>query len=460
MTAHPAHTTTVSVEIADWAVETASNRLLPDVSAMVGRLLLDVAGLCIAARKTDYVAATVSATETGGACTALGHAQGRDMYGAALVNGTAAHGEDFDDTFEGGPIHSSAVIMPALLALGERFELSGARVASGMAVGTELMCRLAMVAPKAIHKAGFHPTAVIGTLGAATGAAAALGLDRVQTANAIGIAGSMASGIIEYLADGSWTKRMHAGWAAQSGIRAALMARGGFSGPISVMEGTHGFFKAFAPSRPPDFNTLTDGLGTHWYMPTIAFKPYACGTMTQPYVDCAIELAERGVAADDIESIVCEVGEGTVHRLWEPLADKQAPATSYFGKFSTPYCIAIGFHDRAAGLAQFTEEKVKDDRVIALARKISYVVDPENPYPKRFTGHIRATLANGEVVEVRRDNMRGGAHLPMSDAEFEAKFRGNVAYGGWTDDRADRLHDFCMAFQTAQILSGLAKFRT
>src|SRR6185437_12853302 len=134
-----------------------------------------------------------------------------------------------------------------------------------------------------------------------------------------------------------------------AGIRAALMARAGFKGPRTVLEGTHGFFKAFAPSRAPAFSPLLDRLGEHWLMRDIAFKPYACGTMTQPYIDCAIALAERGVAADQIVEITCKVGEGTVHRLWEPLAVKHAPPTPYAAKFSTPLCMAVGFFDRRAG---------------------------------------------------------------------------------------------------------------
>ena len=166
--------------------------------------------------------------------------------GAALVNGTAAHGEDFDDTFEGGPVHAGAVVVPAVLAACERHRPDGAAALRGIAVGVEVLCRLSLVVPKAVHKAGFHPTAVFGAMGAAAGVAAALGLDRRQTVDALGIAGSMASGIIEYLAEGAWTKRMHAGWAAQSGLRAALMARAGFSGPRTVFEGTHGLFHGFA----------------------------------------------------------------------------------------------------------------------------------------------------------------------------------------------------------------------
>src|SRR5690349_12541011 len=175
------------------------------------KLLIDVAGLCVAARKSEYVLAAVRSWESGGACTAIGHARALDSGGAAFVNGTAAHGEDFDDTFEGGPVHAGAVVVPAVLAVSERDYLKGADALAGIAVGCELMCRASLVAPKRIHKAGFHPTAVLGALGAAAGVATALRLPPAQWVNALGIVGSLASGIIEYLAEGAWTKRLHPG---------------------------------------------------------------------------------------------------------------------------------------------------------------------------------------------------------------------------------------------------------
>jgi 2-methylcitrate dehydratase PrpD len=312
-------------------------------------------------------------------------------------------------------------------------------VLAGIAVGVEVVCRGSLVAPQAIHEAGFHPTAVLGALGAAAAVATALRLAPDAIARALGIAGSMAAGIIEYLADGSSTKRLHAGWAAQSGIRAARLAQAGFTGPATVLEGTHGFYKAFAPSRPPDFAALTAGLGAHWAGAGLAFKPYACGTMTQPFVDCAIALARSGIEAADIVSLSCEVGEGTVHRLWEPLALKQAPPNGYAAKFSTPYCIAIGFLAGKAGLAEFTDARARDRRVRALADKVSYVIDPANEYPRNFTGHIRARLTDGSEREVRQPHMRGGAHEPLSDADILAKYHDNCRFGGWSARRARAL---------------------
>src|SRR3989441_10387438 len=222
------------------------------------------------------------------------------------------------------------------------------------------MCRLSLVATKLIHKAGFHPTSVLGAMAATLGVSAALGLDRRQTVDALGIAGSMAGGIIEYLAEGAWTKRLHAGWAAQSGIRAALLARGGFVGPRTVFEGVHGLFNGFAHTTEGDYDALTGDFGTRWVTDTLAFKPYPCGTMAQPYIDCARRLAARGIKAEDVTDIVCEVAEGTVHRLWEPLADRQRPPNGYAAKFAVPYLLATGFVLGGVGLGAFTAQAISE----------------------------------------------------------------------------------------------------
>jgi 2-methylcitrate dehydratase PrpD len=197
--------------------------------------------------------------------------------------------------------------------------------------------------------------------------------------------------------------------------------------------GRHGFFKAFAPY----------GLGETWVMEKIAFKPYACGTMTQPYIDCAIALAERGVSPEDIEEISCDVGEGTVHRLWETLSVKHAPPTPHAVKFSTPFCMAIGFFDRRTGFGQFTEARIHDPAVLTLARKIHYRIDPVNEYLANFTGHLRATMHGGSVHELRQNFMRGGAHAPLTDEDLERKFFDNALYGGWNEVLAKRAGDWC-----------------
>jgi len=419
--------------LADRIAALDPSRLPAAVRTKCEDLLVDVIGLCVTARNEDYVRASVAAWDDDGPCTAIGHKRTLSASGAAFVNGTAAHGEDFDDTFEGGPVHAGAVIVPGVLAACERHNPDGASALLGIAVGVETICRLSLVTPKMVHKAGFHPTAVLGAMAAAAGIAAALKLDRRQIVDALGIAGSMASGIIEYLAEGAWTKRLHPGWAAQAGLRAALLAKHGFVGPRTVFEGSHGFFHGFANTIKGDYAALTGDFGARWVTETLAFKPYPCGTMTHPYIDCARRLAARGVKASDIKELVCEVGEGTVHRLWEPLGDKQRPPNGYAGKFSQPYCIATGFLRGNVGLGDFTDAAVKDPAVVALAGKVKYVIDPKNPYPNEYTGHIRAVLNDGRVVEERQPHMRGGAHEPLTRKDIEDKFALCCRHGGWDD---------------------------
>ena len=433
----PGRGLSVAEQLVDQALALSADTVPDPVRKRAEELIIDVVGLCVAARNTDYVKASTRAVDPSGACTAIGHPTTYGPDQAALINGIAAHGEDFDDTFEGGPVHSSAVVAPAVLATCERFRRDGRAALLGLITGVEATCRLSMVVPKAVHRSGFHPTSVLGTIGATLGACVALGLSRKQTVDAIGNAGSLSSGIIEYLAEGAWTKRLHAGWAAQAGVQAARFGQQDFLGPRTVFEGTHGLFNGFAHSKEGDYVVLTADFGRKWYMEHITFKPYATGTMNQPYIDCALRLSKKGFKPEDITDVLCETAEGYVHRLWDPLESKHRPPNEYIAKFSAPFNIAVAFVTGGAGLSAFTEQTVRDPTILGLASKVRYVVDPNNPYPKAYTGHVRMTLKDGTVVEERQGHIRGGAQEPLSRAEIEDKFRGNVAFGGWTRERAE-----------------------
>ena len=445
-------TRTVSQRLAAAIASLTAAGVPQPVRERAGDVLLDVAGLCVAARNTDYVSALkASFAGSSGNCTALGHAGGFDMQAAAMLNGTAAHGEDFDDTFEGGIVHSGAAVVPAVLAACEQFRLDGGRALLGMCAGLETMCRLSLVAPKLIHKAGFHPTAVLGAMAATAAAGSALALDERQLTDAFGLAGSLAGGIIEYLSDGSWTKRMHPGWAAQAGIRAALMGRHGFAGPRRVLEGHHGFFNAFAHDAGRDFSVLLDGFGERWLLTDISFKPYPCGTMAQPYIDCALRLAARGVQPDAIAQIDCDTAEGYVHRLWDPLELKQAPPNAYAAKFSLPFIVAVALLKREVGLGAFTDAAAADPQARALAAKVRYRIDPDDPYPRVLTGHVRVTLRDGSVIEERQPYLRGGVNAPLTRTEIADKFLGNVCFGGWSDAQAQALRGALAALFTGPV---------
>ena len=237
------------------------------------------------------------------------------------------------------------------------------------------------------------------------------------------------------------------------------MAREGVSGPRTVFEGTHGFFKAFAdPSIPADLGHISRDLGAEWLMERIAFKPYACGTMAQPYIDCAIALVADGLPLAQVERVECETGEGIVHRLWEPLAEKHRPSTPYSAKFSVPYCVAVGLVRGRAGLAEFSDECLRDADVLAMAGKVGYVVDPANEYPRNYTGHVKVLLRDGSVREARQPHMRGGARERLSADELARKAVANMLFGGWSESQAAALQTLCAGLYEQQApvdLSGL-----
>jgi 2-methylcitrate dehydratase PrpD len=159
--------------------------------------------------------------------------------------------------------------------------------------------------------------------------------------------------------------------------------------------------------------------------------------MAQPYIDCARRLAAGGTQPEDVVEIVCEVAEGTVHRLWEPLAGKQRPPNGYAAKFATPYLLAAGFIHGGVGLSAFTESAIRDARVLALAAKVKFVIDPQNPYPNNYTGHIRAMLKDGSVIEERQPHLRGGAQQPLTQQDVMDKFALNAQHGGWSRAQGD-----------------------
>jgi 2-methylcitrate dehydratase PrpD len=345
---------------------------------------------------------------------------------AVLANGTLAHGLDYDDTLEEAIVHTGCVAATTALAIGEETGASGRAVLEAAIAATEVMCKVGLVAPGKFHARGFHPTALCSTFGAAAAAGKLYGLTLAQWSDAFGLCGSQSSGIIEYLADGTWTKRLHPGWSAHGGVIAALLARAGFRGPAKVFEGTHGFYRSFGGENEYRLEKLS-ALGKEWEIPRLAFKSYPCGSISHPYMDCALKLKQKyNPAPEKIREVVCRTAEGPVHRLWEPLADKQRPMSSYGAKFSLPYSIAVMLARGRAGLAEFTDAAIQDPEVLNLAAKVRYVLDPTIDYPRHFSGHVKIFLADGTLVEENQPHPRGGYEDPLPPGEVAEKFRANA----------------------------------
>ena len=406
--------------------------LPPRVATQASLLVLDTLGSCLASATMEFGRAVIEvAGRLGGEreSSILGSPLKAATANAVLANGTLAHGLDFDDTREDAIVHTGAVAVTTALATAEARGASGSAALEAVVAGVEVMCRLGLAAPGAFHARHFHPTSVTGSFAAAASAGRLLGLTEDQMVHAFGICGSQAGGIIAYLADGSWTKRLHPGWAAHAGVVGALLARAGFTGPEAVFEDPHGFYQAFAGGLEGGrLEPLLESLGRAWEIEQLTLKPYPCGSIAQPYMDCAWRLRQRhGLEPGQIVEIRCATAPGPIPRLWEPLAAKRRPPNGYAAKFSLPYLVAVILVKGAAGLAEFTDQAVGDEAVLRLAAKVGYEVDPTIDYPRQFVGRVAVTLRDGRLVEERQDHPRGGPADPLAPEEVESKFRGNAA---------------------------------
>jgi 2-methylcitrate dehydratase PrpD len=207
---------------------------------------------------------------------------------------------------------------------------------------------------------------------------------------------------------------------------ATLLAREGFRGPATVFEGQHGFYRAFGGPNEYRFEKLLE-LGREWEIPRLTFKSYPCGSISHPYMDCALKLRQKhSLDPASIAEVVCRTAEGPVHRLWEPLADKQRPVSSYGAKFSLPYSIAVILIRGRAGLEEFSDQAIGDPDLLALARKVRYELDPSIDYPRHFSGHVKIRLQDGTILEENQPHPRGGLESPLAAEEIEDKFRANA----------------------------------
>jgi 2-methylcitrate dehydratase PrpD len=314
--------------------------------------------------------------------------------------------------------------VPAALAVAEARGASGRELLAAVLAGNEIVTRVGMATPGAFHRRGFHPTAICGIFGATAAAARLGGLAPAESASALGIAGSMASGLFAYLDDGTATKPIHPGWAGHGAILAARLAELGAEGPPGVLEGRFGVFHAFVDTRIDLEPQLAD-LGERWETPRIAFKPYPACHFSHGSLGATAALCD-GIDADEIEEVVVSVPEAGVSLVLEPAASKVAPRTDYEGKFSLQYSTAAMLVHGRVGLATYTPEGLADPRVLELAGKVRYETREYASYPAAFPGGVRIRLRDGRTVEADVPYQLGAPENPMSEAQVREKFRENA----------------------------------
>jgi 2-methylcitrate dehydratase PrpD len=427
---------TAAERLAAWAVGLRDEDVPDEVRAASLDHLLDTVGCALAAAGAgEGLAAAEVMAAAGGApeATAIACADRLPAPAAALANGMAAHALDFDDTHEASVCHVTTVVGPAALAVAEQVGASGRELVTAVVAGSEVVCRLGMAAPRAFHARGFHPTSVCGVFGATVAAARLLGLDAERTAAALGLAGSFASGVFEYLADGSPTKPLHAGWAAHGGVLAASLARAGARGPRSVLEGRYGLYAthAEAGADPPDLDAQLGDLGARWETPAIAFKPYPACHYLHTAVDAAVDAAAGAPPGFDLLANVAEIAVRVpptgVALVLEPAAEKVRPRTPYDAKFSLPYSVAHRLLHGRLDVASYSDEAIGDERVAALASRVTYKPWDDADAPSPFAGATTLVMRDGTRLAATVEHPRGSFSNPMSREDLLDKFRANAA---------------------------------
>ena len=416
--------------LGEWAARLRAEDIPAAVRDNAALRVLDTIGCALAGAREEHAPSVLSlASRWGGPglSTVWGTTLTAAPPQAALANGAFAHGLDFDDTHADSVCHASAVLVPAVLALAESERLGGRDALTALVAGYEAMIRIGMAAPGRFHERGWHATAVCGAFGAALAAGKSLGLDASRLTAAVGIAGSMASGVMEFLEDGSWVKRLHPGWAAQSGIQAAALAQEGFTGPATALEGRLGFYRA-ALGDVPDIAKQTKNLGDEWETVRSSFKLYPCCHLNHAYLDAVASLKRtEGLRPEQVEEVECLVPAGEVPIVCEPATVKFRPRSPYDAKFSLAFCVAAALVGDRVGIGTFTEEGIREPGALALAARVRYTVDPSSPYPRTFPGWVKVRLRDGRMLEAREESQRGGPEMPIAPDEVIAKFRDNAA---------------------------------
>ena len=434
---------TLAGQIAEWVARLRYDDLPTDVVEATKLRILDVLGLALAGAETRFgraIRAGAVALSPPGPCRVLGSGDKVAVTTAAFANASFPQALEFDDTHNESIVHMSSPSVAATLALSETRAVSGRDAILAIAISNEIACRVGVVAPGQFHRRGFHPTGLFAPFGITYGAGKLLGLDRQALAYGAGTCGSFAAGVLECWVDGTDTKFLHSGWAAQSGVSAAILAAAGVTGPPKIFEGRFGLFASHLQdgSAPKRLERIVEGLGTDWESRYSSFKPFPAAHVLHPYISAILRLREGGLRPADVARIECPVAEFNVSIVCEPVEEKRAPASQAHGRVCLQYTLAEALYCGRLGRDAYEDRNRLNPEILALARTVEYYVDPEFPGPGRFKGAVRVTTRDGRVLTEVEEFNRGSAQNPMSASELRAKFDDNAG-GALSASERDRL---------------------
>jgi 2-methylcitrate dehydratase PrpD len=428
-----------------------------EVAERTKYMLLDYLGVAIAgslAESSVPIQKMLLRTAPKGSCTVIGTMAQTCPEFAALANGASAHSIELDDTHQAGSIHPGVVIFSTAIALSEIHpDIDFAQFVAAVVAGYEVATRLGVaVQPKYHYELGFHPTATCGVFGAAVTASKLLRLTEEQMLSAVGIAGSMAAGSLEFLADGTWTKRLHPGLAAQNGILAANLAAEGFRGPTTILEGRDGFLAGY--SRKPIPESILQDLGKQFEIMRTSVKPHACCRYIQAPIDGLIDLAiTHDIQTDQVELVEVAVLEAGWSLVCEPRKRKYEPTNAVDAQFSVPFGAAIALTHRMAGLDQFSDENIRSPQIKSLMGKVVLQKDIriEKNFPVEWPSFVKVYLTNGQFFEKYIRFPKGDPGNPLTWQELAAKFQ-SLAKRVLPKDRCDQIVNSVKDMKSSSVL--------
>lgn len=443
---------TLTERLASWALRLRFEDIPDSARHAARRHLLDGLGNALAAVRLGEGAFALDVARSlgRGPVPVLTLEESLAPHAAAFAYGTAMHAHDFDDTHADALIHPTAVVGTTALVVGYDVGASGKDVLAALVAGHEVMLRIGAAAPHGFHARGFHATSVCGVFAAAIVAARLRGLDEPTTVHALGIAGSQASGSLEFLSSPAATKQLHPGWAAMAGILATDLARAGATGPATILEGPSGLYRAFA-DRAVDPELVVDGLSERWEVERITIKPYPACQLLHASLD-ALDRALQSAgtvpfAASEVARVEVDLPEDSMAIVGGPLAEKVRPRSAYEAKFSLPWCIAVRLLDGRVGLDTFLETSIRRAEVSDVAERVEVIPFAAEIAPAAAPGAVRVHLADGRILAGRVSSSRGTPAAPLDDVELRIKFMRNLglSIGGLGENKgsaqadADRL---------------------
>ena len=415
-------------------------------------LLLDFLAMVIRGAKSESSVPVhrllENKTGAGGFTPVIGTKLKSDPAYSAMAMGIASHSLELDDVVNSASLHPGVVIMPTVISMGYEFDVNPERILSAIVSGYELMVKLGIALDPSKHYArGFHPTATCGAFGSALAAAKVLDLNSEQMANALGIAGSQAAGSMEFLADGSFTKRFHAGWAALSGVNAALLAKEGFTGPSSIIEGKSGFLNSYSSS--PDADKVLEAWGVPFEVMNTSIKPHACCRYKQGSIDCILSMLNKHTIEkeniDQIEVAILKAGKGLVAI---PEEHKKNPKSIVDAQFSMPFGAAVALSKGRAFLDEYCLENINDSEIQNLMAKVICVDDDEieKDFPRKWPANVSIRMLDGSTMNEKIEFPKGDPENPLGWEEMIEKFS-NLTKSCINEETAEKVITLVLGFE-------------